>query len=225
MLYLKKYNALFLAILFHLTGVLGILFTPYKDWFVSNTPLVLFTMFLLLSIDQKRADYFKYLIFFIVAFLVGMTTEIIGVNTSLLFGHYQYENVFGPKLFGVPFLIGFNWFIIVYCAGSFFSSCLSALKQKYPFTISPIMTTTIVILGGALMTTGFDFILEPVAVELKFWTWDNGLIPLFNYACWFMISAALLGLKVYLRINPVHPFATSLFIVQFLFFLLLNCFL
>ena len=47
---MKKINPLFLALLFHGTGVLGILFTPYKDWFVSSTPLVLLFMFLLLHV-------------------------------------------------------------------------------------------------------------------------------------------------------------------------------
>jgi len=40
-----------------------------------------------------------------------------------------------------------------------------------------------------------------------------------------MISAILLGLKMYLKKISVNTFASSLFIIQALFFLLLNYFL
>ena len=62
MFYIKKINPLFLALLFHVTGVLGILFTPYKDWFVNNTPMVMLTMFFLLSKSENRLQK-KYLVF------------------------------------------------------------------------------------------------------------------------------------------------------------------
>lgn len=221
---LKKYNSLFLAILFHLTGVLGILFTPYKDWFVNNTPIILLTMFLLLLKSQTKLS--KNFIFFIfAAFLIGMITEIIGVNTGILFGNYQYGNVLGPKLYGVPLLIGFNWFIIVFCAGSFFTRSLAILKLKY--NLNFFVKTLIIseIIGGAIIATCFDVILEPVAMKLNFWTWENGQIPMLNYVCWFIVSTILLTLKASIKSTNINKFATNLFIIQILFFLALNLFL
>lgn len=224
MFYLKKHYPLFLALLFHVTGVLGILFSPYKDWFVNNTPLVLLTMFLLLTQSENKLSK-KHIVFFIVVFIIGMFTEMVGVNTGLLFGHYQYGMVLGPKLYGVPLLIGLNWFIIVFCAGSFFSQCAGWVQEKYRFRITDATLAIAVVIGGATIATCFDFILEPVAIKLNFWTWENGQIPLLNYICWFFISAAMLAINFALKINRVNQFATNLLVIEALFFLALGIFL
>lgn len=224
MFYFKKNFPLFLALLFHLTGVLGILLTPYKDWFVNNTPIVLLTMFLLLTKSHIRQSK-KYFAFFIMTFFIGMITEMIGVNTGLLFGHYSYGDVLGPKLYGVPFLIGFNWFIIVFCASAFVNQCIVLLKRKYHLNIGATSIAICVVIGGAAIATCFDIILEPVAVKLNFWTWANGQIPMLNYICWFIISAFLLMISVFLKIVHTNKFATNLFIIEALFFLALNIFL
>ncbi|MSP07758.1 MAG: carotenoid biosynthesis protein [Chitinophagaceae bacterium] len=221
---IKKYSPIFLALLFHVTGVLGILFTPYKDWFVYSTPIVLLTMFLLLSNTQIILSK-EYFIFFIISFVIGMATEIIGVNTGLLFGDYQYGQVLGPKIYGVPVLIGLNWFIIVFCSGSLLTQVFDILRTKLNVNIATWTFSIFVVLGGAAIATCFDIILEPVAVKLNFWSWENGHIPLLNYICWFIISAVLLGIKMRLKIIRVNTFATSLLIIQALFFLMLNLFL
>ena len=221
---MKKINPLFLALLFHGSGVLGILFTPYKDWFVSSTPLVLLFMFLLLANTQLKSLK-NFLLSFAIAFVISMATEIIGVNTGLLFGEYQYGPVLGPKILGVPWLIGLNWFVIVYCSGSFLLQSIELIKIKLKIPLTGATSTTMVVLGGAAMATFFDFILEPVAVKLDFWTWNNGDIPLFNYLCWFVVSAVLLRVNLQLKQVNTHVFASSLLIIQAVFFLLLNLFL
>jgi len=221
---MKKINPLFLALLFHGTGVLGILFTPYKDLFVSSTPLVLLFMFFLLANTQLKAIK-NFLLSFAIAFVISMGTEIIGVNTGLLFGQYQYGPVLGPKILGVPWLIGLNWFVIVYCSGSFMIHSLELMKSKFNIRVTATSSTAMVVLGGAAMATFFDFILEPVAVKLNFWTWNNGDIPLYNYLCWFLVSAVLLRINLQLKQVNAHVFASSLLIIQAVFFLMLHLFL
>ena len=221
---MKKINPLFLALLFHGTGVLGILFTPYKDLFVSSTPLVLLFMFYLLANTQLKAIK-NFLLSFAIAFVISMGTEIIGVNTGLLFGQYQYGPVLGPKILGVPWLIGLNWFVIVYCSGSFLVHSLELMKSKFNIRVTATSSTAMVVLGGAAMATFFDFILEPVAVKLNFWTWNNGDIPLYNYLCWFLVSAVLLRINLQLKQVNAHVFASSLLIIQAVFFLMLHLFL
>jgi len=217
----KNFIPIAIAILFHVTGLLGILFTPYKDWFVNSTPLVLITMFLLLSSIQLKIAK-AYILFFTVSFIVGMATEIVGVQTGILFGHYQYGQVLGPKIFGVPLLIGLNWFLIVYCSGSLVTQYISLLQKKWNLNMNTVLYTILVIVGGALLATFFDIILEPVAIKLQFWSWENGQVPLFNYTCWFLISGALLGFKMYVLKKETNPFATSLYIIQTAFFLILH---
>jgi putative membrane protein len=221
---MKKINPLFLALLFHGTGVLGILFTPYKDWFVSSTPLVLLFMFFLLANTQLKAIK-NFLLSFAIAFVISMGTEIIGVNTGLLFGQYQYGPVLGPKILGVPWLIGLNWFVIVYCSGSFLVHSLELMKSKFNIRVTATSSTAMIVLGGAAMATFFDFILEPVAVKLNFWTWNNGDIPLYNYLCWFLVSAVLLRINLQLKQVNAYVFASSLLIIQAVFFLMLHLFL
>jgi putative membrane protein len=224
MSYLKKYNPLYLALLFHITGVLGILFTPFKEWFVYSTPIVLVTMFILLARTQIKFTK-DYILFFLIAFVVGMSTEIVGVNTGLLFGDYQYGEVLGPKIYGVPFIIGLNWFVIVFCSGALCTQVVELFQNKLNIKITGLGSSIFVIIGGATIATCFDFILEPVAVKLHFWSWNNGYIPLFNYICWFTISTVLLGVKMYFKAIRFNVFATSLLIIQALFFLMLNLFL
>ena len=222
--YLKKYSPLYLALLFHITGVLGILFTPYKDWFVYSTPIVLATMFILLANTQIKSTK-AYVLFFLIAFVVGMSTEIVGVNTGLLFGDYQYGEVLGPKIYGVPFIIGLNWFVIVFCSGALCTQVVELIQNNLNIKMNGFVSSIFVVIGGATIATCFDFILEPVAVKLQFWSWENGQIPLLNYICWFTISAILLGLKMYFKAIKFNAFATSLLIIQALFFLMLNLFL
>lgn len=222
--YINKYNPLYLALLFHITGVLGILFTPFKELFIYSTPLVLLTMFILLVNTQIKITK-NHILFFLITFLIGMTTEIIGVNTGLLFGDYQYGQVLGPKIYGVPFIIGLNWFVIVFCSGALCAEGIELLQKKLNINVTNVATSIFVIIGGAAIATSFDFILEPVAVKIQFWSWENGQIPLLNYICWFSISAILLGIKMFFKAIKFNTFATSLLIIQALFFLMLNLFL
>jgi putative membrane protein len=221
---IHKFSPLFIALLFHVTGLLGILFTPYKDWFVNNTPVVLLTMFLLLTNSQIKS-FKSYISFSFIAFITGMVTEIIGVNTGLLFGNYAYGQVLGPKIYGVPFLIGLNWFVIVYCSGDILTHGVELLQNKLNRKLSSFSSSIFVIIGGATIATCFDFILEPAAVKLHFWSWENGQVPLLNYLCWFIISAILLVVKMYFKTIRINSFAISLLIIQALFFLMLNLFL
>ena len=220
--------ALFIVLLFHISGVIGILFSPYQDWFIQNTPLNLLLMTLLLIITQKQKN-IAFFLFFTIAFLVGFTAEIIGVNTSFLFGHYQYGVVLGVKYFGVPLLIGINWFIIIYCTGVIANQLYEWSNKKLADTnaeVKPVVRFISFIIDGALLATMFDFIIEPVAVKMGFWHWlENGEIPFYNYACWFFISLLLLTVFRLLPFDKNNRLAVHLFIVQVLFFLSLRVFL
>lgn len=215
-------TALFLVLLFHITGAAGILFSPYKDWFIQNTPLNLLLMAMLLIITQRRKNLF-FLLFFVVAFLTGFFVEYIGVNTGVLFGDYRYGNVLGIKYSGVPFLIGVNWFIIIYCTGVIANKLYDWSNQKLAeagATVTPAVQFISFVTDGALLAVLFDFLIEPVAVKLGFWQWlGNGEIPFYNYACWFIISLLLLTVFRLLPFDKNNRLAVHLFIVQILFFL------
>lgn len=224
MLYNRPLIPLFLAILFHISGVIGILFTPYKDWFINNTPITLILMSVLLAASQERIEK-GFIGFFLLAFTTGMATEMVGVNTGILFGNYEYSAVMGPKLLGVPFLIGINWFVIVFCCGSLMQRLNKVMLAKYEAPIPRAIIKWSVVIDGAVLATFFDWLMEPVAIKLGFWAWEGGNIPMLNYACWFVISAILLAIQQQLKIKAQNHFAIHLLIIQALFFLSLRIFL
>jgi putative membrane protein len=226
---LKNNIAVFIALLFHICGAIGILFSPYKDWFISNTSLNLLLMVCLLIFTQPSIDKY-FFIFFFICFAVGFAVEVVGVNTGLLFGHYTYGNRMGIKVLGVPLLIGVQWFVTVYCCGVIMQFVNNWTKRK--ISAAPIETKTAdkiqsisLVVDAALLATFFDFIIEPVAQKLGYWQWKNIDIPIFNYTCWFFISAILLFVLTKLPFNKLNQFAIHLFIIQLLFFIALRIYL
>ncbi|MEN9686185.1 MAG: hypothetical protein RLZZ28_1971 [Bacteroidota bacterium] len=219
--------ATFLAALFHFCGIVGILFTPYKGWFVANTAFTLLLMVALLiwTLPGKKANFFM---FMLVAFLVGMGVEMIGVNTGKLFGTYQYGNLMGAKLNGVPWLIGLNWFVVVFCSASIMQLLHEWTLKKFlanGFEMSAPLSAASFITDGALLACFFDWLMEPVALKLGFWEWKNNEIPLYNYFCWFLISMGLLFVFHKFLFVRANHFAVHLFLIQALFFLALRTFL
>ena len=200
----------FLAILFHLSGVIGILFSPYSEWFIHNTPLNLLLMTVLLLWNQQKINR-AFLLFFLCCFFTGMITEIIGVNTSILFGTYSYGKILGFKILGVPLLIGLNWFVLVYSCIALMEQAHEWINNKYTEAGQPVMPRKVenisTILDGALMATFFDWMMEPVAVKLGFWQWESTSVPMLNYISWFIISALLIWVSRKFKFMKRNDFA------------------
>ena len=223
----KKNIATSFAILFHVCGLIGILFTPYKDWFIQNTPFNLCLMAALLIWNQPQKNV-GFALFVGLAFITGMATEMIGVNTGKLFGEYKYGTVLGVKFNGVPWLIGINWFIIIFCSGSVMVQMQQWFSKKFEkegSTLSPLITGISLVIDGALLATFFDWVMEPVAMKLGFWQWQNSNIPFYNYLCWLIISCLLLVVYRWCSFTKPNYFAVHLLIIQLLFFLALRTYL
>ena len=225
---LSKHNiATFIAILFHVSGVIGILFTDHKDWFIQNTSLnlVLMSVLVLWNQPEKNKAFFGFLL---ISFLTGMGVEMIGVNTGRLFGSYHYGNRMGIKFNSVPWLIGLNWFVLMFCCGIVMTKLHHWIKHQYEvagITMTPVIEKLSLVFDGASIALFYDWIMEPVAVKLGFWEWKDGIIPGYNYACWFLISMFLLWVFSKLKFNRDNHFALDLLIIQILFFLSLSIFL
>lgn len=223
----KNNIAISIALLFHISGTVGILFTPYKNWFIQNTPINLCLMAALLFYTQININK-AFIAFVCVSFTVGMVTEIIGVNTGYLFGKYWYSNTMGFKILNVPLLIGVQWFVTIFCCGIAVNQLHEWLQKKYEIQglmISPTIQFLSLIIDGALLATFFDFIMEPIAIHLNYWQWQNNAIPFYNYVCWFIISLLLLVAFRFLPFNKHNQFAIHLLIIQSLFFLILRNFI
>jgi bisanhydrobacterioruberin hydratase len=221
----KKLNlaAVFLAFLFHISGAIGMA-SDYRDWFIKMTPvnLVLMSLLAILTAPVKGKSLFW---FIALCFVTGIITEMVGVNTGLLFGDYTYGLAMGQKLLGVPYLIGVLWFVTVYSAGNVTQYIFKFIGGQINHKAYLVIFSKIVF--AALITTVYDYVLEPAALSLGYWTWyPANEVPIFNYWCWFFISGFLLTpYFIYNHLSDkVNIFAVVLFFVQFAFFVSVSIF-
>lgn len=216
-----------IAILFHLIGLVGILYGD-RAFFTGTSFMNLLLMFGLLIYTSQPAGHRFYLLL-LACFVTGMLVELVGTQTGLLFGDYRYGDVLGPAFQGVPYIIGINWFIVIYCCGTVIHSLLGKIVEAMPREKKgpvPVIKTISVVVDGATLAVAFDWLMEPVAVELGYWTWlGDGEIPILNYACWFAVSLPLLFLFQRLKPRKTNKFAIHLLLIQAMFFLLLRTFL
>ena len=193
----------------YLVGFFGSIIPAYRTLFLSLTPLILILSFcaILFTLRTPIKPAFTFLLF---SGLVGFITELIGVNTGLLFGNYHYEANLGVKMAGVPVIIAINWAIVTIGAAHC-SAILSANKLAR------------MIIAAFLMLL-FDFILEPVAIKSGFWNWEGGLIPTYNYICWFFIGLFLQIIYFSKIKHDANKVIIALFLFMTVFFICLNLF-
>jgi len=197
--------------IFHVIGFVLLTFTKGGLYFLALdlVPLnIIFTV--LVMMKQQKSWNMGLIIFGFTILLLGYVVEVIGVNTGLIFGQYTYGEILGIKFFGTPPLIGLNWFLLVYCAGCTVEILKSRLIVK--------------VLISTCMLVFFDFLMEPVAVKLNFWTWNGGTIPTQNYIGWF--ATAFLFSFIFQITNwpKQNRLAAVVFAIQLIFFLLQNIF-
>ena len=229
--YLNKFTriqtATTIAIVFHIIGLIGIL--GFKsDLIIASSPLNLLLMFGLILYTQNTRNASFY-VFLLTCFIFGIIIEIIGTRTGILFGDYAYGKTLGPKIFNVPLIIGINWFTVMFCCGSTIHMMMFKLVKKIDAneTIKkPILKTISVIVDGATLALIFDWLMEPVAIHLGYWSWGGtGEIPIFNYDCWFIFSMLFLLVFHFCNFEKQNKFALHLLLIQIMFFTLLRTFL
>ena len=193
----------------YLVGFFGSIIPAYITLFLSLTPLILILSFcaIIFTLSRPIKPTLTFLLF---SGLVGFIAELIGVNTKLLFGNYHYESNLGVKIAGVPVIIAINWAIVTIGAAHC-SALLSANKLAR------------MIIAAFLMLL-FDFILEPVAIKSGFWNWEGGLIPAYNYICWFFIGLFLQIIYFSKIKHDSNKVIIALFLIMTVFFICLNLF-
>ncbi|RNI23394.1 carotenoid biosynthesis protein [Rufibacter latericius] len=192
--------------LFHVCGLIGF-YTPFRDWFLSNTPLNLILATGLLLWNHQGLTV-KMVVGAVAVFLVGLTAEIIGVATGKVFGAYHYGEAFGPKFMAVPLVIGMNWAALCFAAVAVVNQWKKSYLEKAAV--------------AAAIPVSIDFLIEQVCETFDFWYWDNHTPPLQNYLAWYGFSFLFALVLIPLLKNSRNLFAPYFLLVQFVFFLLLN---
>jgi putative membrane protein len=188
-----------------MVGLIGLL-SPYKPLVASLTPVTLLLSFGLLLYNHPKLSQ-KWIGVLGVVFLAGFGVEVLGVKTGFPFGNYAYHENLGPKLFDVPLMIGINWAMLIYCSGQILR------VSSNPFIQSAI---------GATFMLFYDMALEPSAIELNFWQWENNTIPIENYAAWFFIAFVLHVFVEKVVGSAPNKIAKELYFIQLIFFSILN---
>ena len=200
----KNTLASFILVVVYIVGVIGITYNV-DERFVLLTPINLL-LSLGLVFWTHPSEYSPLWKLATISFITGILVEIAGVQTGLIFGDYQYGPVLGPKIWGTPLMIGVNWAMLVYCAGSAVNHFI------------PDVNIWIKAAFGAMLMTLLDVLIEPVAMNLNFWNWEENIIPLQNYIAWFFVALPLLAAYFKLLGKTSNKVAILLFILQFLFF-------
>ncbi len=196
-----------LLIIFYTVGVVGLSIEEYRSNFLSLSFFNLALSFALLLMGRNLQSLRLY-VFIFFAFVVGVGVELIGVHTGYLFGDYAYGESLGVKFYDVPIIIGINWGMLVIISAS--------VAQR--FQMNKFLQAVVASLFMLLL----DVIIEPVAVESDYWTWEGDVIPLFNFVCWFGVALLLQFVYFGLNLAEKNKVATALYCIQFMFFLILN---
>ncbi len=187
--------------LFHLSGIIGITL-GFKDWFLPKTPLNL-CICLLLFLLVFPLDNTKKISVFLVFFAMGMFAEWLGVKYGLLFGEYIYGENFGPKLDGVPWLIGCFWALLAFIS--------SAMVSR--FTIPLWAKAT----AASILMVILDFFMEQNAPNFGYWQFE-GYVPLKNYICWFLLGFIMQWILGKFKFTGNQTLSFHLYLAQLLFF-------
>jgi putative membrane protein len=196
-----------IIIIFYLVGIAGLSLEFSREIFRLLVPFTLLgSVILMLLMDESNSGKLWYIL--AVIYITSFFIEMIGVNTGIVFGTYEYGRTLGFEVVGTPLIIGINWIILVYAIWQWIG------KAR--------MNGLVKILLASLAMVVYDFVLEPIAMILDMWDWEGGQIPVQNYIAWFVISFIFFSMFQVMGIKIRNKISTVLLLTQFGFFIVLN---
>jgi putative membrane protein len=166
---------------------------------------------LLLLINHDLSDN-KSKIGLILIFFLGLIVEILGVNYGFFFGEYSYGVNFGPKIYEVPYVIGFNWVLLIISTGSLSHKLIKG-KEIYK-----------ILFASSLMVL-IDLLMELSAPKLDYWEFVISPVPFSNYLWWFIFSICFQFIFFKTVKSKEYNLSSNILVIQFLFFAMLAVFL
>ena len=115
--------------------------------------------------------------------------ELIGVNTGVPYGEFAYQTQLGPMLLGdIPVALPVFYFPILINAYLLGVLALGERAERLPVRY-PTVVALVVLL---------DLILDPGAVALGFWAWDDPGsyygVPVMNFLGWILSGSIAVGI-------------------------------
>lgn len=195
-------------VIMYAVGLVGHLIPLLHPLMFLLTPPVLLVTGLVALYPAFKKGKTQFTIWFLLAWGLTYAIEILGVKTGRIFGVYTYGANLGPGFFGVPLIIGFNWIVVIYCS----VAVAHRFTKKIP----------LIVLMASVLTVGYDIVLEPVAIMLKYWSWSGGIVPLQNYIAWWVISIVCILLLHLMRITIETQIPSFYLAVHYIYFLAMN---
>ena len=202
--------SIFFLWLINISGFFGIT-SDQSEFFLSTTPYVLSLTLLLLLIKHDLSDN-KSKIGLILIFFLGLIVEILGVNYGFFFGEYSYGANFGPKIYEVPYVIGFNWVLLIIATGSLSDKLIKG-KEIYK-----------ILFASSLMVL-IDLLMELSAPKLDYWEFVISPVPFSNYFWWFIFSICFQYIFFKTVNSKEYKLSSNILVIQFIFFAMLAVFL
>ena len=202
--------SIFFLWLINISGFFGIT-SDQSEFFLSTTPYVLSLTLLLLLINHDLSDN-KSKIGLILIFFLGLIVEILGVNYGFFFGEYSYGANFGPKIYEVPYVIGFNWVLLIIATGSLSHKLIKG-KEIYK-----------ILFASSLMVL-IDLLMELSAPKLDYWEFVISPVPFSNYLWWFIFSICFQYIFFKTVNSKEYKLSSNILVIQFIFFAMLAVFL
>ena len=201
---LPSRSTLFICALYiiHLSALIGV-YLGYIQWFLSKTWAILFLIFLVIW-DGLPKKSIKISWPIPAIFFIGFIAEWLGVKFGFLFGDYSYGANLGMKLDDIPIIMGINWVIL--------SLATRGIIQRF-FKL-PVMK----ILVSSVLMVSLDVLLEPLAPQLDYWSFETMVAPLSNYMGWLIYSILMQSLLEFVQFKGHFNISVHILIIQLFFF-------
>ncbi len=195
--------AVIVLVIIHQVGLIGLHLESARDLFIQLVPGNLILSGIILAWFHRPWTLNVGIVAFVI-FWAGYLVELVGVKTGIIFGSYQYGTALGPKIAGVPPLIGLNWLLLVYSTGIIARQAF----QKW----------WVRVLFSAFLMVILDLLIEPMAIRFDFWTWEGNQIPVQNFIAWFLTAALMQAGFQSLDDPPKNSIAYPFYLIQVGFF-------
>lgn len=198
--FFRRYGG-YVIIFFHTIG----LFLLGGHWRQGFVFLTSYNLLLLMAVYLVSTEAPKNKVTYILPVVLGFAIEVVGTNTGWPFGEYTYGSALGFSVANTPLMIGVLWWLLI-------RSMYDVLSVK----ISSVWTKSILV---GIAMTAMDVLIEPVAIELNFWSWKGVTVPMSNYVAWFVLST--LFTRITASGHAKNPMSIWVLMVLNIFFMIL----
>lgn len=196
---------LLIMLFFFIIGAIGHLIPYTRPYFLNLTFWsLLFSGLIIIYLSILDSNY-SFKLWIPLVYVLSTIIEIIGVKSGIIFGEYRYGETLGYKIMGTPIIIGLNWTIVI----------LGTIKITEKFFYKNYLIKSV---AAASLTVLFDMVLEPVAIELNYWSWKSVEPPTQNYIAWFIIAFIFSYIFFFSKAKTVSNSSAYYFLMQILFF-------